>query len=107
MRRTATAPAGTPGNTFAVWGKNNTALKLWWRAVGPTITGAHRNRFDVYLPNAFVVSSTANVGGPAAIPVEVQIRGYGTLAAPTGFPAWATGGGVAIGITSATPTAPF
>ena len=105
--RYATAPAGTPGNTFAVWGKANTALKLWLRAVGPTITGTTRHRFDLYAPNVFVANVVSNIAGPAAIPQEVTLRMQSTPSVPTGLPAWIGAGGFSIALTTAMATAPL
>lgn len=106
--RYATAPAGTPGNTFAVWGKNNTPVKIWWRAVGASLTATQRRRFDFYAPNAFIANVVSNVANPQAIPQEVTINLKSTSAVPTGLPAWIQPtGGMAIGLTNSLATAPF
>jgi hypothetical protein len=105
--RYATAPAGTPGNFFAAAGKNNTALKLWLRAVGATITGTARRRFDLYCPNAFVAHVVSNVANPQAIPQEVTLALKASPSVPTGLPAWIGSGGFAIGLNTTYATAPI
>jgi hypothetical protein len=106
--RYATAPAGTPGNTFAVWGKANTPVKIWLRAVGATITGSTRRRFDLYGVNGFVSSVVSNISNPQAIPQQVTINLKSTTAVPTGLPAWVSpSGGFSIALTNSLATAPF
>lgn len=105
--RYATAPAGTPGNYFIAAAKANTALKLWLRGVGPTITGAHRHRFDLYAGNVFVQSVTSNIANANAIPMEVVLSLKSTPSVPTGLPAWLGAGGVAIGLTTSVATSPL
>jgi len=106
--RYATAPAGTPGNFFFESAQNNVALKMWLRAIGPTIPGtSQRYRLDVYFPNAFVQTASAAIAGPAAIPVETTITGKSTSSVPTGFPAFVGGGGYAIRLVNNIATSPF
>lgn len=105
--RYATAPAGTPGNTFFEAANANTPLKLWLRCFGPTIAGtSHRHTFEVFAPNAFVNTVSANVGGPAAIPVETTLGLQQAQSAPTGMPSYVGGtGGFVIRVISGSPTA--
>jgi hypothetical protein len=106
--RYSTAPSGLPGNFFANAAKNNTALKVWLRAVGPTIAGTSvKYRLDLYAPNAFVSGHTASIGGPAAIPVEATLSLKSSTTVPTGLPSWLGTGGFAIGLTGAVTAAPF
>jgi hypothetical protein len=106
--RYADTPAGTPANFFLNAATQNTAMKAWLRALGPTIPGtSQRYRMDVFYPNAFVQSASASVGGPAAIPHEVTITGKSSSSVPTGFPSWIGAGGFAIRIVSNVGSAPF
>jgi hypothetical protein len=105
--RYATAPAGTPGNTFANWAKQNIAVKMWLRFVGATLGATQRRRFDLYAMNASVANVVSNVGGPAAIPQEVTLNLRSAQAVPTGLPAWVGRGGLALGLTTGMATAPI
>lgn len=106
--RYATAPYGTPGNSFAVWGKANTPLKLWLRGVGATLGTTQKRRFDLYAPNVFVSSVVSNISNPQAVPQEVQLAFKATAAVPTGLPSWIQPtGGLSIGLNTSVATAPF
>jgi hypothetical protein len=106
--RYATAPAGTPGNFFINAAKANTALKLWLRGVGPTISGTStRHRFDLYAPNAFVANVVTNVAGPNAIPQEVTINLKSAASPPTGLPSWIGAGGFALRLVNGVVTSPL
>lgn len=105
--RYATAPAGTPGNSFATWGKANTALKLWLRGVGATLGATERRRINLYGMNAFVTSVVSNIANPQAIPQEVTLALKSTPSVPTGLPSWVGSGGFGIGLVTSMATAPI